>query len=306
MCLRYTEGYLDAQSALGRGHPVYTQGACQPLSLSFTLDAAYILKAIENWPSTADHAELRRVFTDPGFRDRLRAVLRVPDGARVFNGRWDWVLVMRAGRPDHAPLENQTVAQIACERGVDPLDLFLDLALEEDFETVYTFYVLNMDEEGVAELITNDGTLVSLSDAGAHNSLLCDAGYAMHLLSHWVREKGAFDLPSAIRKVTSDPANVYGFLDRGRLTPGAHADMILFDPDTLTVTPMERHCDLPASGERLLRRAPGLAGTWVNGIRIFDGERYLAPDRAPGEVLTRFSGKKPTLGMNAGAAIAAE
>ena len=229
---------LDAQSARGRGHPVYTQGACQPLSLSFTLDAAYILKAIENWPSTADHAELRRVFTDPGFRDRLRAVLRVPDGARVFNGRWDWVLVMRAGRPDHAPLENQTVAQIACERGVDPLDLFLDLALEEDFETVYTFYVLNMDEEGVAELITNDGTLVSLSDAGAHNSLLCDAGYAMHLLSHWVREKGAFDLPSAIRKVTSDPANVYGFLDRGRLTPGAHADMILFDPDTLTVTPM--------------------------------------------------------------------
>ena len=103
---------------------------------------------------------------------------------------------------------------------------------------------------------------MSLSDAGAHNSLLCDAGYAMHLLSHWVREKGAFDLPSAIRKVTSDPANVYGFLDRGRLTPGAHADMILFDPDTLTVTPMERHCDLPQAGSDYFgappaSRAPG-------------------------------------------------
>ena len=156
-------------------------------------------------------------------------------------------------------------------RGVDPLDLFLDLALQEDFETFYTVYILNMDEAGVEELITNDGTLVSLSDAGAHNALLCDAAYAMHLLSHWVRDKEVFDLPTAIRKVTSDPAEVYGIVDRGRLVPGAFADMILFDPDRLRITGTERHHDLPAGGERLLRRAPGLLGTWVNGVQVFDG-----------------------------------
>jgi N-acyl-D-aspartate/D-glutamate deacylase len=156
--------------------------------------------------------------------------------------------------------------------------------------------MLNMDEEGVAEIIANDGTLISLSDAGAHNSLLCDAGYAMHLFGHWVREKGLFDLPTAIRKVTSDPADVYGIIDRGRLTPGAWADMILFDPDEIHITNMSRHFDLPGGGERLLRSAPGLKGTWVNGVQVFDGQDYLQVP-APGQVLTKFDGTRPTLGM---------
>ena len=236
---------LQAQAARQVGHRVYTQGSCQPLSLSFPLDAAYILKAIDPWPSTSDHTELRRIFSDSSFRRAFRGSLATPTGGRVFSGRWDWVLVTRAGRSENAGLEGRTVADIAKARGVDPLDLFLDLALQEDFETFYTFYILNMDEAGVEELITNDGTLVSLSDAGAHNALLCDAAYAMHLLSHWVRDKGVFDLPTAIRKVTSDPADVYGLEDRGSLVPGSFADMILFDPDNLRITGTERHHDLP-------------------------------------------------------------
>ena len=295
-----------AEAARAEGILAYTQGSCQPLSLSFPLDAAYILKAIPPWPGTSDHDELRRIFRDPGFRDGFRATLATPAEGRIFNGRWEWVLVTTTGRPENAELEGKTVAEIAEARGVDPLDLFFDLSLAEDFKTIFTIYILNMVEDGVEELITNDGTLISLSDGGAHNSLLCDAGYAMHLLSHWVREKGVFDLATAIRKVTSDPADVYGFVDRGRLTEGAYADMILFDPDKLRVTGMERHFDLPAGGERLLRRAPGLLGTWVNGIRVFDGENYLTPERPPGQVLTRFTGRKPRLAMPGNVARAAD
>ncbi|MGK0171308.1 MAG: N-acyl-D-amino-acid deacylase [Gammaproteobacteria bacterium] len=287
----------EAQAARERGHAVYTQSSCQPLSLAFCLDDAYILKAIHPWPAATDHAELRQIFTDPGFRKEFREVLASPSAGRIFNGRWDWVIITRTGRPENIDLAGKSVGEVALARGVDPLDLFLDLALQEDFETFYTFYILNMEEDGVEQLLRNDGTLVSLSDAGAHNSLLCDAGYAMHFLGHWVRDRQAFDLPTAVRKLTSDPADVYGFIDRGRLTVGAYADMILFDPDSITITPMERHFDLPAEGERLLRRAPGLLGTWVNGVQVFDGEQYLTPARAPGQVLTRFSGTRPTLGM---------
>ena len=153
--------------------------------------------------------------------------------------------------------------------------------------------------------MVNDGTLISLSDAGAHNALLCDAGYAMYFLGHWVRERGLFDLTTAIRKLTSDPADAYGIIDRGRLTPGAWADMILFDPDKITITKMERYFDLPAGGERLLRRAPGLHGTWVNGVRVFDGDDYISVS-APGQVLTKFSADLPKLGMPRGGAAAAE
>ena len=141
-----------------------------------------------------------------------------------------------AGLEKNANLVGRTIADIANERNQDPLDTFLDIGLEEDFATRFTFFMLNMDESGVAELISNDGTLISLSDAGAHNALLCDAGYAMHLFGHWVRDKKLFDLPTAIRKVTNDPAEAFGIIDRGHLTPGAWADMILLYPDTIHTT----------------------------------------------------------------------
>ena len=292
-----------AADARRRGIPVYTQGSCQPLSLTTTLDKAYVLKAMHPWPSTEDHDELRIIFSDPAFRKSFRETLEKPDSQHIFKGRWDWVPIAVAGLEANQHLVGKTIAEVAQERGEDPFDTFLNIGLEEDFATKFSFYILNMDENGVAELITNDGTLVSLSDAGAHNALLCDAGYAMHLLGHWVRDKGLFDLPTGIRKVTSDPAEVYGIIDRGRLTPGAWADMILFDPDKIGITNMSRHFDLPAGGERLLRKAPGLHGTWVNGVQIFDGNDYLDVT-APGHVLTKFDGSLPRLGMDL--AVAAE
>jgi len=279
----------EAEAARRRGHPVYTQGSCQPLALGFSLDAAYIMKMIEGWPATSDQSELARIYRDPAFRDRLRKTLSRPDPGRVFNGGWEWVIVTRTANPALSDLEGSSVQEIAARRGEEPLDVFFDVALEDELETYFTLYMLNMDEEGVAELIRNDGTLVSLSDAGAHNSLLCDAGFGMHLLGHWVRETGTFDLPAAVRKVTSDPARLYGMVDRGRLVPGAFADMVLFDPDTVGITALERHFDLPAGGERLLRRAPGLHGTWVNGVQVFDGLDYRALAGRPGRVLRRFA-----------------
>ena len=286
-----------AADARRRGIPVYTQGSCQPLSLTFTLDKAYILKAMESWPSTEDHDELRNIFMDSSFRDAFREVLKKKDSQHLFYGRWDWVPIAAVGFKKNENLVGRTVAEIAEERGEDPFDTFLEIGLEENFATKFSFYILNMDEDGVAEIIANDGTLISLSDAGAHNALLCDAGYAMHLFGHWTRDKGLFDLPTAIRKVTSDPANTYGIVDRGVLKLGSWADMILFDPDKIHITKMSRHYDLPAGGERLLRKAPGLHGTWVNGIQVFDGSDYVDVS-PPGQVLTEFNNSLPALGMH--------
>ena len=295
----------QCDAARARGVPVYAQTSCQPLSLSFTLDHAYILKTVEPWPATDDQAELRKTFADPSFRAAIRQSLGTYDPKRIFNGRWDRMDVTTAALPKNAALEGRTIAEIAAEQGRDPVDVFFDLGLEEDFRTTFTGRILNNEEDAVGRMLTNDGVLISLSDAGAHNTFLCDAGYAMYLYGRWVREVGLFDLPTAIRKVTSDPADVYGLIDRGRLTRGAWADMILFDPDTITITKMERHRDMPAGGERLLRRAPGLKCTWVNGVRVFDGERYVEHAKGPGQVLSEFRAGGPRLAMP-GAAAAAE
>jgi len=129
---------------------------------------------------------------------------------------------------------------------------------------------------------------VSLSDAGAHLTYLCDAGYGLHLLGHWTRARATFTLPEAVRELTSRPADLYGIAGRGRIAPGAQADLLLFDPDTVEVSRPRRVFDLPGGSGRLVRDGIGVHGVWVNGAQVFDGSDYVAQQRPPGTVLDRF------------------
>ena len=164
---------------------------------------------------------------------------------RLFSGEWDKVLVVESARPAHRALENRSLADIGRDQGKHPLDAMLDLALEEDLATVFTALLLNSDEDAVARLIRHPHSLVSLSDAGAHLTFFNDAGFGLHLLGHWVRERGVLPLEEAVRKLTSDPASVFGIRDRGRLEQGYAADLLLFDPATVGRGPKRRVFDLP-------------------------------------------------------------
>jgi N-acyl-D-aspartate/D-glutamate deacylase len=279
-----------------RGHPVFAQASCQPLSMDFQLTSAYPMLMVAGWPVSQRADELRPVFADPAFRARAREDLKVPNGPRLFNADWDRVEVTIAATPANAALEGRTIADIAAERGADPLDTFLDIGLAEDLATTFTAKLLNVEEDRVAELLQVDGNLVSLSDAGAHHTFFCDAGFGMHFLGHWVREKKRFAMPQAIKKLSSDLADIYGLFDRGSLVPGKWADMILFEPEKIGISKTERVRDLPAGGARLIRHAPGLLGTWVNGTRVFDGQDYVKTT-PPGQILTEFSKALPTVGM---------
>ena len=285
------------RAARARGNPVYAQASCQPLSMDFQLTAAYPLLTVKGWPAEKhDEKTLSKTYRDREFRDTVREDLSEPRGNRLFNGRWDRVEVTITALNKNKELEGQTIAEVARSRARDPLDVFLELGLEENLETTFTAKLLNVEEDEVAKLLADDGIMVSLSDAGAHHTFFCDAGFGMHFLGHWVRERQAFDLPRAIQKLTSELASIYGIQQRGALIPGNYADLILFDPDKIGITRTKRLQDLPAGGDRLVREAPGLLGTWVNGVQVFDqsGYRQVTP---PGEILTRFSGGKPTVGM---------
>jgi N-acyl-D-aspartate/D-glutamate deacylase len=251
---------------------------------------------LAGWPQTNDPAALARIYADRDFRRTAREDLARPRATRLFNGHWDRVEITIAGKPANRTLEGRSVAEIAAERGADPFDTFLDIGLADDLATTFTAKLLNAEEDKVAELLAVDGNLVSLSDAGAHHTFFCDAGFGMYFLGHWVREKKRFTLPRAVKKLSSDLADIYGLPDCGRLVPGAHADMILFDPAAIRISKTERVADLPAGGARLIRRAPGLLGTWVNGVRVFDGSDYTRV-KPPGEIITNFSRARPTVGM---------
>ncbi|MEK9662923.1 MAG: amidohydrolase family protein, partial [Alphaproteobacteria bacterium] len=163
--------------------------------------------------------------------------------------------------------------------GKDPLDWMLDFALTEDFDTVFTAVLLNSDEDAVGRMIRHPNASVALSDAGAHLTFFCDAGFGLHMLGHWVRERGHLTLEAAVHELTGKPARIFRIPERGRIAPGCHADLMLFDPATVGRSPNRRVFDMPGGGPRLTTDAVGLHGVWVNGVRVGGDNGGARPGR---------------------------
>jgi len=165
----------------------------------------------------------------------------------------------------------------------------LDLALDENLDTVFSALLLNADEAAVGRMLRHPSSLVSLSDAGAHLTFFNDAGFGLHLLGHWARELGVLTLPEAVRRLTSHPAKVFGIESRGTLQPGDHADLLLFDPANVGRGAVKRTFDLPAGEPRLTAQAVGVHGVWVNGTRIVGEDGKPTEAALPGTLLRHFS-----------------
>jgi len=272
---------LEAISAANRrGHKLVGAISCCPLSMDFTLHSPYTFEGLESWKPALplQGAAYAEKLKDHAFRDGVRAELQRPAHFRLFNGQWDQVEVVESRRKD---LEQRSIGDLARAAGRDPLDLMLDLALEENLDTVFNAMLLNSDEAAVGKMLRHPASLVSLSDAGAHLTFFNDAAFGLHLLGHWVRERGALSLSQAVMQLTSAPAQLYGIRGRGALKPGYAADLMLFDPAAVGRGPKQRVFDLPGGHPRLTTPARGVHGVWVNGVR------ELAT--LPGRVLRDFS-----------------
>jgi len=161
------------------------------------------------------------------------------------------------------------------------------LALANDLQARFRMAVMNFDEKEVAELITDPNTIIALSDAGAHASQLCDACYSTHLLGHWVRDRKVFTLEEAVHNLTQRPAEMFGITDRGVLAEGRPADVVVFDPKTVSPGPMKRVYDMPAGADRLVSEASGIDAVVVNGkvIRRDNKDTVADDDKLPGRLL---------------------
>jgi N-acyl-D-aspartate/D-glutamate deacylase len=273
---------LEAIAAANeRGRRLVGAVSCCPLSMDFTLRSPYTFEGLQAWqPALAlKGAAYERKLADPAFRNAVREEIARPAHFRLFNGEWDKVQVIESARPE---AEQRSIAELAREADRDPLDFMLDLALAENLETVFSALLLNSDEEAVGRMLRDPHSLVSLSDAGAHLTFFNDAGFGLHLLGHWVRERGALTLAEAVRRLTRDPARVFGIAGRGELKPGYHADLLLFDPARVDRGPKQRVFDLPGGHPRLTTPAVGVEAVWVNGVR-------LGEERRPGQLLREFS-----------------
>ena len=230
----------------------------------------------------APPAERARVYADDTWRTHARDEL---DCGRYVDPRWDNFAVAEC--TTDARLVGRTVAEIAADRRHHPFDVVLDLAIT-DPGARFSVTFANDDEVGVRTLLTTPGCVIGLSDAGAHVSQICDAALPTDFLAHWVRDRHVLPLEAGVLRLTGEPAALLGLHDRGRIVPGAWADLVVLDWEHLDPGPVRRVHDLPGGGDRLVCDRPeGIAHIVVNGVpTTADGHRVTdALDRLPGHVL---------------------
>lgn len=199
-------------------------------------------------------------------------------GAEARAPRYESIRVLdRPGGP------HPTVADLAGQRGVSPVDVMIDLSLDSDMNQLFAQPFANEDMESVLEILRHPHTVVAVSDSGAHVSQIADSSVPTFFLSHWVRDQQAFTLEEGVRMLTFEPASRWGFHDRGLVRTGMAADLVVFDPAAIGPELPVPTRDLPAGAPRLVQHASGIDATIVNGhVLLRDGAHTGA---LPGQVL---------------------
>ena len=273
---------------LSRAEPLINRGAvpqttCMPFIGHYDLKEPFIFGIFPSWRVVFDQPveAQKKIYTDPRFRQTAREEF---DRATTFRPNWDHFEIREVSSGDMKSLEGKTVAEIARERGKDPLDTFFDVAVEDDLNTVYCVTLFNTNDDRVSELITDPRTLIGLSDGGAHVDQECGGGYCTYLLGTWVREKQAMSLEYAVKRITSEPASYFGISDRGRLATGFAGDVVIFDYDTVGSSKRgNMRYDLPGGARRLVMEAQGIRYTIVNGQVLYENGQHTGA--LPGRVL---------------------
>ncbi len=276
---------LDAVAPIFRdGYRAYGLSHTVPLVRHFSLKNTQVFDEFPTWKSLMFLPEevRRQAFADPGTRQKLRADLADPRPTN-FHRRWDIVRVEKTAKPENKKYAGKNVAEMAAMRDQDPLDAFLDLALEENLETVFWNANSGGDSRAVGEILSSPYVLAGTSDAGAHVQFGADFGYSTTLLGLWVRERAVLSLERAVNKLTFEVASVYGLGGRGLLRPGFAADLTIFDPNTVNAHEPEWAEDYPAGTKRLVQRSEGVYYTIVNGEVIYEQGRVKGG--LPGQIL---------------------
>jgi N-acyl-D-aspartate/D-glutamate deacylase len=279
----WREALAGVDALVADGHSIVPQVSVRPTGMLFGLQSSLhpffthpTYRAMADLPLAERVARLR----DPEVRAALLAEephTRNPI-ARGLMSRWSQIFPL-GDPPDYEPPASASVESVAAAAGRQPEDVVLDWLLERN-GTAFLFAPLasyvDHDHEAIRAMMTHPGTVLGLSDGGAHCGLICDASFPTYLLTHWVRDRARgprLGLEQAIHLQTARTAEVYGFADRGSLVPGKRADLNIIDLDALSLHAPEMVHDLPAAGRRLVQRVDGYRATVCAGELTFvDGD----------------------------------
>jgi N-acyl-D-aspartate/D-glutamate deacylase len=250
--------------------------------------SGFIFDSLPGWESIfkLPIRERMAAFADPTVREQLQRGAELAGARRAELRDWATHVVAETFAPELAGCMGRTTGDIAAERGTTPFDTLLDLSISDGLRTVVMPRPVGDDDASWAiraETWRSEDVLLGASDAGAHMDMLATFSYATRLLAEAVRRRGLLSLEETIRLLTDWPARHFGLRDRGRLSPGYWADIVVFDPDSIGPGTVTTRQDLPGGASRLYSEADGIEHVIVNGRTL--AERGKLTGDLPGTLL---------------------
>ena len=268
-----------------RGLPLVTQEGITGNDSTFTLAEYNQFDYMPSWidPLLGTPQERAAKLRDP----ERRAAMAKDVETNIAPERTDWerMRIVEVACERNHRYEGHSVARVAEMMDKDPLDAFIDLALDEDLKTL--FNQPTADGPG-ADRILDPYAHISTSDGGAHTRFLVGSDWPVEFLGHWIRDEALMTLEEAHYKMSTYPAWLADFTDRGTLRVGSWADIIVYDLDALGYLydePVYAN-DFPGGERRFIQKAKGLRFTLVNGTVTF--EENECSGALPGKLLRSY------------------
>jgi N-acyl-D-aspartate/D-glutamate deacylase len=273
--------FVTSQLALNRhaaerGAKVWGLAQAGPIKGFLNFRSGFTFAMLDGWKPflQLDPAGRIAAMADPEYRARLRAGANNPNNpAQALSGLERYVIEdVRSEK--NARWRQRPLAELAAETGKDCFDALFDLAVEEELWMTFSGPEMGADEASWKlreEVWEDEGTLLGGSDAGAHLDMLNTFAITTQLLGQAVRERGVYSLERGVQRLTGELADAFGLTGRGRIAPGAHADLVVFDPETVDCGPIAMRDDLPGGESRLYGDSVGIHHVIVNGVPVAQG-----------------------------------
>jgi N-acyl-D-aspartate/D-glutamate deacylase len=284
------EHQLEASTrAAERGARVVALTLPQGMRLRLSFHSGFVLDGLPGWRDTFALPVPERIaaLNDPEVRRRLDSQARSPEaGVLAGLARWERLEIVEGFTEATRAFEGRRVGEIAREQGKEPFDALVDIVVTDELRTGLRPDMGGPEPDDVwkerSRVWRDPRTVVGGSDAGAHLDMMCGASYSTFLVGDAVR-RGLLTLEEAVHELTEVPAHLYGLRDRGRVEPGAHADLVVFDPETVGPRRERTLDDLPGGASRIIIEANGIEHVLVGGTEIVRHGSFTGA--TPGTVL---------------------
>ena len=234
-------------------------------------------------PWAAAEAKLFENLVDPEMRAKIRSEVLNPSGDWEAMGNEagpEGVMPVGFERPENQQYIGKRLPEIAEMRGQDWIETIFDLLISEQ-QRIFTMY-FGMSEENTALQLQQPWIKISTDAGGVDPAWATERGpthpraYGTYprVLGKYVREEGVLTLEEAVRKMTSSVSDRLGLRDRGLLRAGYFADVVIFDPETIS----DR-----ATFENPHQLSVGVRDVWVNGVQVLLGGEHTGS--TPGRIL---------------------